>query len=130
MPNPVDMATLHLNLSSNSSSQQRLDILLNDTERMPKPTLEQHGDSPVADSASVFSGQLADRVDELNEVMRQYGLRFELSEFDSRVITKVVDKETGDVIRQIPAEEVLRIAEAFSGHFSGDLGRGLVDASA
>lgn len=130
MPNTVDMATLHLNLSSNSSSQQRLDILLNDAERMPKPTLEQNGDTPAADSASVFGGQLSDRVNELNDVMRQYGLRFELSEFDSRVITKVVDKETGEVIRQIPAEEMLRIAEAFSNHFSRGQGRGLVDASA
>ena len=130
MPNTVDMATLHLNLSSNGSSQQRLDILLQSAEQMPQPMSQRGNVAPDDDPLSIFSGPLGDQVSELNEAMRQYGLRFELSEFDSRVITKVVDKETGDVIRQIPAEEVFRIAEAFSGHFSGDLGRGLVDASA
>ncbi len=43
--------------------------------------------------------------------MRPHGLEFELSEETSRVITRVIDRESGDVIRQIPAEEVLKIAE-------------------
>lgn len=40
------------------------------------------------------------------------GLRFEIDEATHRVITKVIDKESGDLIRQIPTEEVLRIARA------------------
>nr|WP_240990330.1 flagellar protein FlaG [Cupriavidus taiwanensis] len=40
------------------------------------------------------------------------GLRFEIDEATHRVITKVIDKETGDLIRQMPTEEVLRIARA------------------
>ncbi|MEG3117031.1 flagellar protein FlaG [Salinicola sp. 4072] len=126
MPNTVDMATLHLNLSSNGSSQQRLDILLQSAEQMPQPMSQRGNVAPDDDPLSIFSGPLGDQLSELNEAMRQYGLRFELSEFDSRVITKVVDKETGEVIRQIPAEEMLRIAEAFA----SDNGGRLLDASA
>lgn len=40
------------------------------------------------------------------------GLRFEIDESTHRVITKVIDKETGDLIRQMPTEEVLRIDRA------------------
>lgn len=40
------------------------------------------------------------------------GLRFEIDEATHRVVTKVIDKETGDLIRQMPTEEMLRIARA------------------
>jgi len=124
MTKPIDMAALNLNLSSNGSPQQRLDTLLS------RAGLGQSGNKPITaatgtEAANTGSGYLGDQVDQLNLAMRQYGLRFELSEFDSRVITQVVDRETGEVIRQIPAEEMLRIAEAFA----SDQGGRLVDAS-
>lgn len=50
-------------------------------------------------------------VERINEAMRPYGVQFELSEEASRVITRIVDQENGEVIRQIPAEAVLRVAE-------------------
>ncbi len=121
MPTAVDMATLHLDLSSNASPQQRLDILIQSTGPMSDST-----DIRGADSPTIFSGAMGDQVSELNDVMRQYGLRFELSEFDSRIITQVVDRETGEIIRQIPAEEMVQIAEAFT----SDNGGRLLDASA
>ncbi|MAX33354.1 MAG: hypothetical protein CME72_09875 [Halomonadaceae bacterium] len=43
--------------------------------------------------------------------MRSYGIEFSLDEHPSRVVTRIVDRVSGDVIRQIPSEEVLRIAE-------------------
>ncbi|OLO08295.1 hypothetical protein BTW08_08590 [Salinicola sp. MH3R3-1] len=122
MPTAVDMATLHLDLSSNASPQQRLDILIQSTG----PVLDSDSAARGADSPTIFSGAMGDQVRELNDVMRQYGLRFELSEFDSRVITQVVDRETGEIIRQIPAEEMVQIAEAFT----SDNGGRLLDASA
>ncbi len=56
-------------------------------------------------------GELVEPLQRINEVMRNYGVQFELGEFESRVVTRIVDRESGDVIRQIPAEEVLRVAE-------------------
>ncbi|GHE21059.1 flagellar protein FlaG [Halomonas urumqiensis] len=56
-------------------------------------------------------GELIEPVQRINEVMRPYGLQFELSEFEKRVVTRIVDRDSGEVIRQIPAEEVLAVAE-------------------
>lgn len=53
---------------------------------------------------------LVEPVQRINEVLRQYGVEFELND-TSRVVTRIVDRETGDVLRQIPSEEVLAIAE-------------------
>ncbi|WP_108446312.1 flagellar protein FlaG [Halomonas denitrificans] len=50
-------------------------------------------------------------IQRINEVMRPYGVEFELSEATSRLVTRIVDRESGELIRQIPSEEVLRIAE-------------------
>jgi len=63
------------------------------------------------DEREISAGELIKPIQRINEVMRPRGLEFELSEETSRVITRVIDRESGDVIRQIPAEEVLKIAE-------------------
>lgn len=57
------------------------------------------------------ANELVEPIQRINEIMRPHGLEFELSEETSRVITRVVDRESGEVIRQIPAEEVLDIAK-------------------
>ncbi|NSX17119.1 flagellar protein FlaG [Cupriavidus taiwanensis] len=51
---------------------------------------------------------------ELGETLKatSIGLRFEIDEDTHRVVTKVIDKETGELIRQVPTEEVMRIARA------------------
>ncbi|TXI89510.1 MULTISPECIES: flagellar protein FlaG [unclassified Cupriavidus] len=51
---------------------------------------------------------------ELVDVLKttSIGLRFEIDDKTHRVITKVIDKDTGEVIRQMPNEEVLRVARA------------------
>lgn len=54
---------------------------------------------------------LVEPIQRINEVMRSYGVEFELSDEASRLVTRIVDRDNGEVIRQIPAEEVLRIAE-------------------
>ena len=64
--------------------------------------------------------ELVEPIQRINEVMRNYGVQFELGEEESRVVTRIVDRESGDVIRQIPAEEVLRVAERL-GEVSGRL---------
>ncbi|XKE45443.1 flagellar protein FlaG [Halomonas organivorans] len=65
----------------------------------------------VAGGDAPHRGELVAPVQRINEVMRPYGVEFELDEAASRLVTRLVDRETGETIRQIPAEEVLRIAE-------------------
>ena len=65
---------------------------------------ESHGHTPA-------QADLVEPIQRINEVLRQHGVEFELNEMPSRVVTRIVDRETGDVLRQIPSEEVLAIAE-------------------
>lgn len=57
--------------------------------------------------------QVAQAVREVNASLesRSVGLQFEVDKDADRVIVKVVDRESGEVIRQIPTEEVVRIAK-------------------
>ncbi len=41
-----------------------------------------------------------------------FNLEFEIDHDTNRVITKVVDTDTGEIIRQLPSEEVMRVAHA------------------
>ncbi|MDT8879208.1 flagellar protein FlaG [Halomonas saccharevitans] len=93
--------------SSPLTARQRLEGLL--------------GNLPPADEAVARGGaggatplgrdELVAPLQRINEVMRPYGVEFELSEATSRLVTRVVDRENGELIRQVPSEEVLRIAE-------------------
>lgn len=61
--------------------------------------------------ATMGPGTLVEPIQRINEVMRPYGVQFELGEHEPRVVTRIIDRDSGDIIRQIPSEEVLRIAE-------------------
>lgn len=63
-----------------------------------------------SDSSSDTTGAVQELVDVLKTT--SIGLRFEIDDKTHRVITKVIDKDTGEVIRQMPNEEVLRVARA------------------
>ena len=48
-------------------------------------------------------------------------LQFRLDESSGRVIVSICDAETGEVIRQVPGEEALRIAQDLENRLSGML---------
>jgi len=53
--------------------------------------------------------KLSEKTVEIKVINRT--VRFEIDKELQRVIAKVIDKDTGEVIRQIPPEEILRIAK-------------------
>lgn len=55
-------------------------------------------------------------LEKLNEVLRERARELEFSVDDSsgRTIVRVIHSESGEVIRQLPPEVVLRFAEAFT----------------
>lgn len=57
--------------------------------------------------------QLRHAVHEVNAALQGYavGLRFEVDADTDKLIVKVVDRDSGEVIRQIPSQETLRIAK-------------------
>lgn len=68
---------------------------------------------PVLGEAEPTPGSLESAVEEINQSLggQSVGVRFEVDADTDRVVIKVVDRESGDLIRQIPSEEVLRIAK-------------------
>jgi flagellar protein FlaG len=48
-------------------------------------------------------------------------LQFRLDETTGRMVVSICDAETGEVIRQVPGEEALRIAQDLETHLSGML---------
>lgn len=66
--------------------------------------------------------KLADKVLQLNDYAQNINreIQFSVHKETNRTIVKVVDTETDKVIRQLPSEEILKIAESLE-NFSGML---------
>ena len=64
--------------------------------------------------SAASSTQVSSAVAEINQSLRlaSIGVQFEFDNEANTMLTKVVDVESGDVIRQMPSEEVVRISKA------------------
>jgi len=65
---------------------------------------------------------VADAFDEINSTMEAWntGMRFEIDEDTQQLVVSVIDTNSGEVLRQIPSEEVLHVAKMiaqFQGNF-------------
>jgi len=78
----------------------------------------------VAESQEELARRVADAIPRVRELMQknQRSLDFEVAEQENRIIITVIDKETDKVIRQIPPEDVLQIAEAIEQGLEQNLG--------
>lgn len=74
-----------------------------------------HSSAPLSTKPAELSAEsLTENLQKLNAGLQRFGIEFEVSDIDNRLITRVVDSETGELIRQIPSEEVLRIARSLT----------------
>jgi flagellar protein FlaG len=75
---------------------------------------EAERDGSVA--AAVSRGQLEDAVSSIQEFVQSVrrDINFSLDDGSGRIVVKVTDAASGDVIRQIPSEEALKLAESLS----------------
>ena len=55
--------------------------------------------------------ELVKPVQQINEVLRRYGVEFQLSEDSGRTVIRLIDRDNGELIRQIPPEEALNAAQ-------------------
>lgn len=88
------MSAPHTPSTQAAGRQQIMDTLVNAAPVTRVPVSREALEEPMA---------------RINETLRQRGLEFELSEEPSRLITRVIDRETREVIRQIPSEEALAV---------------------
>lgn len=63
-----------------------------------------------------------DAFEEINAAMKAWdtGMRFEIDEDTQQLVVSIVDTESGEVLRQIPSEEVLHVAKMIA-QFQGNL---------
>jgi len=94
---------------TDATPQQRLERLL--ANLAPQP-----GASPDEASQAVAAtrSDLAEPLQRVNAAMKNYGIEFDLHSYDGRIVTRVIDRESGELIRQIPSEELLRVAASLS----------------
>ncbi len=74
----------------------------------------QHAPATPVAAPKATSEQLKQAVEEINRAMRQSNrnLEFSVDDATSRVVVRLTDTETGEVIRQIPSEETLAISRS------------------
>lgn len=67
----------------------------------------------TADTETVVQEEVSSAVNDIQEFIQnsQRSLNFSFNEDARRSVVSVTDVDTGDVIRQIPSEEVLQLAE-------------------
>lgn len=88
------------------------DTALRKAER-PIEEAEQSSRARAAEEASARS-QLEGAMSSIQEFVQSVrrNLDFQLDDSSGKVVVKVTDGESGDVIRQIPSEEALKLAES------------------
>jgi flagellar protein FlaG len=71
---------------------------------------------PVAESKDTDSGQLKQAVQEIERFVQSVkrNLEFSIDEASGKVVVKVIASESGLIVRQIPSEEVLKLAESLT----------------
>lgn len=95
-PFPTEQAALSVSTPSESPS-----VIASEPRNEPSPR----------EPAEGGAAQLAASLQQLNAGLQSFGIEFEFSEPGNHLVTRVVDRESGELIRQIPSEEVLRMAQ-------------------
>lgn len=109
-----------LNASGTTQTQLAGNTAAVDTPRSAESTDQAE---PTRQEAIKSPDQVEKIVSKLNTqaLASNHTLRFSVNEESGKAVISVVDRETDEVIRQIPPESALKIAEAFAAVTSGTL---------
>ncbi|MGE6995673.1 flagellar protein FlaG [Pseudomonas sp. NPDC047961] len=71
------------------------------------------GSAPAEQQQTVIAESLGEAVSSIKDFVQSIrrDLDFDLDDASGKMIVKVTDRATGEVVRQIPTEEALRLAE-------------------
>jgi len=74
---------------------------------------DDHAEKPVQTLSSAELSELATDVQKNMNIIHNVNLKFSVNKESGRVMVTVTDEATGEVIREIPPEEIVRFAEKF-----------------
>lgn len=91
---------------------------------IPSPERQSEKTEQTEVQRDELTRRVAEAIPKVRELMQknQRSLDFQVAETENRVIITVIDKETEKVIRQIPPEDFLQIAEAIEQGIQQGLG--------
>lgn len=97
----------------NSSAGGVLHLPSVESER-PAVAAQAEADQVEAEQRAPARGQVEQAVSSIQEFVQSVrrNLDFQVDESSGRVVVKVTDSESGNVIRQMPTEEALKLAES------------------
>lgn len=110
-------------ISSNMASPLPAMANATPTPQRPEPAVQvtsteaaRNGGNATAQQGNEFPPSTTDTFEEINNAMQAWdtGMRFEIDEDTQQLVVSIVDSKTGEVIRQVPNEEVLHIAKMIS----------------
>jgi flagellar protein FlaG len=101
-----------LQLSQGTTPAARAAGMPGDVYEPPAPKAVAHAKASEADKPG--AGQLQQSLEDINKVLTGFSIsvQFEIDPAYSELIVKVVDQDTGKLIRQIPTEEVVKMSKA------------------
>ncbi|MEZ5505121.1 MAG: flagellar protein FlaG [Gammaproteobacteria bacterium] len=122
------------NAPSTQSDPVSVAVPVEKEDPVAAPVKERETDKPdgLQQQREELSRRIAEAIPKVRELMQknQRSLDFEVAETENRVIITVIDKETEKVIRQIPPEDVLQIAEAIDQGLEQGLGGFMLNSRA
>lgn len=82
------------------------------SDRRPQPTVAS-AESPADDVRSITQDELKEAVSNVEAFTQSIrrDLKFSLDDESGKVVVKVTDSKTGEIIRQMPSEEALKLAQ-------------------
>ena len=104
--NKVDMAQTPLKASVNSVEKKEGSVVSGIDQ-----TIEQKQAENDQEPSKLV--QVATELSDMMSMMRK-GLAFKADESSGQAVVTVLDRDTGDIIRQMPSEEALALAEKLS----------------
>ncbi len=108
------MSSINANSASGFSYTPTADKVAKAVVAEPKAADEaQLGKSVAAGSQQLSKAELQQAVDVVNQAvaLEQRSLSFSIDDVSGRSVIKVVDFETDELIKQIPSEELLKVAQ-------------------
>lgn len=108
------MSSINANSASGFSYTPTADKVAKAVVTEPKIADEaQPGKSAAAGMQQVSKAELQQAVDVVNQAvaLEQRSLSFSIDDVSGRSVIKVVDFETDELIKQIPSEELLKVAQ-------------------
>jgi flagellar protein FlaG len=96
-----------------SSSTRPASDSVTEVAKVPAKSESSNGTTVANENAQLTVQEVEETVASLNQAMKllERGINFEVDEGSERTIIKVVDRETMDVIKQIPSEDLLKVIE-------------------